>query len=100
MSSPGLQIQPETLLQHLLEGTASKTGQEFFKELVRSAALALNVTGAWITEYLPERRGLRAISFLLNRGVIAGHEDKIDGGPSGGVDCRTARGGHAGGCVC
>lgn len=83
MSSPGLQTQPETLLQHLLEGTASKTGQEFFKELVRSAALALNVTGAWITEYLPERRVLRSIAFWLNGEFIEDYEYKIDGTPCG-----------------
>jgi PAS domain S-box-containing protein len=83
MTSPVVQIRSETLLHHLLEGTASKTGHEFFKALVRSAALALNVTGVWITEYLPERRVLRSIAFWLNGEYIEDYEYKIDGTPCG-----------------
>src|SRR5215470_2748841 len=81
MSSPGLQTQSETLIRHLLEGTASQIGEEFFQALVRAAAQALDVAGVWVTEYLPEHRVLRSISFWLNGGFIHDFEYKIDGTP-------------------
>ena len=31
MSGTGLQTQPETLIRHLLEGTSTQTGEEFFQ---------------------------------------------------------------------
>jgi hypothetical protein len=43
---------PEDLLRHLLEGTSSQIGEEFFRALVRSTALAMDVADVWITEYL------------------------------------------------
>jgi len=81
MSSPGLQLQPETLLRHLLEGTASQIGHEFFKALVRSAALALDVDGVWLTEYIPERRVLCSLAFWMNGDFIEHFEYPIDGTP-------------------
>jgi len=81
MSSPGLQTQSETLIRHLLEGTASQIGEEFFQALVRAAAQALDVAGVWVTEYLPEHRVLRSISFWMNGGFIQDFEYKIDGTP-------------------
>src|SRR5262252_9856832 len=81
MSSPGLQLQPEPLIRHLLEGTASQTGHEFFRALVRSTAMALDVAGAWITEYVPERRVLRSVALWMNGGYIDHFEYNIDGTP-------------------
>src|SRR5882762_44946 len=62
MSSAAAQSRPEALIRYLLEGTSSQTGQEFFRALVHSVALAMDVAGVWVTEYLPERKVLR---FLL-----------------------------------
>jgi len=81
MSSTGLQTQPETLIRHLLEGTSSQTGEEFFQALVRAAAQALDVAGVWVTEYLPDRRVLRSLSFWMNGDFIKDFEYKIDGTP-------------------
>src|SRR5215813_4347238 len=81
MSSTGLQARPETLIRHLLEGTSSKTGEEFFVALVRAAAQALGVTGVWVTEYMRERRVLRSICFWMNGDYIKDFEYKIDGTP-------------------
>jgi formate hydrogenlyase transcriptional activator len=81
MSSTGLQTQSESLIRHLLEGTSSQTGEEFFQALVRAAAQALDVAGVWVTEYLPERRVLRSISFWMNGNFIQDFEYKIDGTP-------------------
>src|SRR5262245_5684290 len=57
---------PEVLIRHLLEGTCSETGQEFFHALVRSVAMAMNVAGVWVTEYLPDRKVLRSLAFWMN----------------------------------
>jgi len=81
MSSTGLQARPDTLIRHLLEGTSSKTGEEFFFALVRAAAQALGVTGVWVTEYVPQRRVLRSICFWMNGDYIKDFEYKIDGTP-------------------
>jgi len=66
MSSTGLQTQPETLIRHLLEALLLKPAEEFFQALVRAAAQALDVAGVWVTEYLPDRRVLRSLSFWMN----------------------------------
>ena len=81
MSATGLQTQPETLIRHLLEGTSSQTGEEFFQALVRAAAQALDVAGVWVTEYLPDRKVLRSLSFWMNGDFIQDFEYKIDGTP-------------------
>jgi len=81
MSSTAIQGRPEALIRYLLEGTSSETGQEFFQALVRSAALALDVAGVWVTEYLPERKVLRSLAFWMNGNFIPHYEYKIEGTP-------------------
>ena len=71
----------ETLIQHLVEGTSSQTGQEFFRILVRSAAKAMDVAGVWVTEYLPERKVLRSIAFWLSDHYVEDYEYAIRGTP-------------------
>jgi PAS domain S-box-containing protein len=46
--------QSELALQSLLEGTAAVTGQEFFPELVKHIAIALNVSHVFITKVCGE----------------------------------------------
>ena len=81
MSSAAAQSRSETLIRYLLEGTSSKTGQDFLQALVRSAALAMNVAGVWVTEYLPERKVLRSLAFWMNGGFIQDYEYRIEGTP-------------------
>jgi PAS domain S-box-containing protein len=71
----------EALIHHLLQGTSAKIGQEFFRALVRSAALALDVTGVWVTEYLPERNVLRSLAFWMKDHYIEDYEYHIRGTP-------------------
>jgi PAS domain S-box-containing protein len=71
----------ESLIRHLLEGTSSKTGEEFFRALVHSAAQAMNVAGVWVTEYLPERKVLRSLAFWMNGQYIEHFEYNIAGTP-------------------
>jgi hypothetical protein len=56
-------IREDKILRFLVEGTVSETGSEFFRALARNLSEALQTCGAWVTEYLPETRRLRALAF-------------------------------------
>ena len=71
----------QTALRAILEGTASETGERFFTALVENLARALGTHGAWVTEYLPERRRLRALAFRLGDRWVPDFEQPIDGTP-------------------
>jgi PAS domain S-box-containing protein len=73
-------INEDEALRSILEVTAPETGTRFFESLVRSVARALGTLGAWVTEYLPEHRRLRALAFWLN-GQFIEWEAGIDGTP-------------------
>ena len=68
-------------LRMILEGTASETGEPFFDALVKSLAKALDTYGAWVTEYLPEGRILRALAFWAGDALIPEWQMVIDGTP-------------------
>jgi len=68
-------------LRKILEGTASHTGNEFFRALVRNLAEALKTKGAWVTEYLPEKRRLRAIAFWMQDRFVDQYEYNVKGTP-------------------
>ena len=74
-------VGPEALIRHLLEGTSSETGKNFLRALVRSAAMAMDVAGVWVTEYLPERKVLRSIAFWMNGRYVEDYEYNIRGTP-------------------
>jgi PAS domain S-box-containing protein len=67
----------QALIRHLVEGTCSETGSEFFRVLVRSAAMAMDVAGVWVTEYLPERKVLRSLAFWMNDHYVEDYEYDI-----------------------
>jgi PAS domain S-box-containing protein len=68
-------------LTTILEGTARETGEGFFKALVENLVRATGTTGAWVTEYLPAARRLRALAFRLDGAWVEGYERAIDGTP-------------------
>ena len=74
-------IQEDKILRFLVEGTVSETGSEFFRALARNLSEALQTYGAWVTEYLPETRRLRALAFWLKDGFLDHFEHAIDGTP-------------------
>ena len=75
------EIDEDTALRTILEGTASETGERFFAELVKQLALALNTYGAWVTEYLEESRLLRPFALWFG-GQWIDHDDfDIAGSP-------------------
>src|SRR5262249_12120630 len=68
-------------LRLVVEGTVSETGTEFFRALVKNLAAVMNTAGAWVTEYLPDRRRLHAHAFWLNGAFLDAYETSIDGTP-------------------
>jgi PAS domain S-box-containing protein len=59
----------------------SETGSDFFRALARNLSEALQTCGAWITEYIPETRRLRALAFWLNGSFLEHYEYSIEGTP-------------------
>ena len=64
-------------LREIVEGTAAETGEAFFDELVRHLAQAIGTYGAWVTEWLPEERRLRALSFWVGERYYGDYEYDI-----------------------
>ncbi len=54
------------ILRHIMEGTATATGSQFFKALVEHLSSAVQTHSAWVTEYIPETRQLHALAFWSN----------------------------------
>src|SRR5262245_26957963 len=73
-------LDEEAALRFLLEGTVRETGQAFFQSLVRVLTEALGTHGAWVTEYDPVKRRLRALAFRMG-GKLIDWEADIDGTP-------------------
>lgn len=79
--SPLGELDEESALRTILEGTANETGERFFAALVENLARALNTHGAWVTEYIQECRRLRALAFWMDGQWIQGYEVDIAGTP-------------------
>jgi len=81
MLHPLQRLDEDAALRTILEGTATETGERFFAALVESLSGALGTHGAWVTEYLPATRRLRALAFRLGGEWIDGWEMAVDGTP-------------------
>ena len=53
-------------LRSIVEGTATATGAEFFRALVRELARGLNVRHAFVSELLPSGARVRTLAFWFN----------------------------------
>ena len=71
----------DAALRTIVEGTATETGEQFFKALVKNLALALHTHGAWVTEYFSESRRLKALAFWMGDQWLEGWEMVVDGTP-------------------
>jgi PAS domain S-box-containing protein len=80
-ASPLQDLEADAALRAILQGTATETGHEFFSALVRNLADALGTHGAWVTEYFPEKRRLRALAFWLDGQWVKEYEVDIAGTP-------------------
>jgi PAS domain S-box-containing protein len=74
-------IDLDIALRQILEGTATETGEQFFQALVKNLASALNTHGAWVTEYFPESRRLKALAFWMGGQWLKDWEMLINGTP-------------------
>lgn len=80
-STPLQDLETDTALRAILEGTATETGQQFFAALVQNLTKALGTHGAWVTEYFPELRRLRALAFWMDGQWVTNYEVDIAGTP-------------------
>ncbi|NGZ09144.1 MAG: GAF domain-containing protein [Nitrospira sp. LK70] len=80
-SKPLQDLETDVALRAILEGTATETGQQFFTALVQNLVKALGTHGAWVTEYFPETRRLRAFAFWLDGQWVKDYEMDIAGTP-------------------
>lgn len=76
-----MQDKVDDLIRIIFEGTAEHTGPPFFEALVRSLSSALGIAGAWVTEFDPQRRRMRALAFWFQDHYIAGYEYALQGTP-------------------
>lgn len=74
-------LDENAVIRAILEGTASATGEAFFKALVHNLARALDTCGAWVTEYIEDKRRLRALAFWLGDDWLPSWEGDIAGTP-------------------
>lgn len=58
------------VLRNILEGTASSTGEEFFRDLVENLARALEVYGCFLTEYYPRSKSAKMLAFWTEDGWV------------------------------
>src|SRR5215471_14574284 len=72
-------LSEQAALRLVIEGTASDTGTEFFRALVKNLAAVMDTAGAWVTEYFPQSRRLRAHAFWLNGQFVDNFDYEIKG---------------------
>jgi PAS domain S-box-containing protein len=85
LPAPLSNIQADAALRAILEGTATETGERFFFAVVQNLAKALGTHGAWVTEYFPDTRRLRALAFWMDGQWVHDYEVDIAGTPCGRV---------------
>jgi PAS domain S-box-containing protein len=74
-------VNEDSALRTIVEGTASETGERFFTALVENLAKALNTHGAWVTEYIEESRRLRMLAYWVDGQFAEDYEYNIAGTP-------------------
>ena len=78
-ANPARRIDEHAALRAVVQGTAGETGQAFYGALVENLARALNMCGAWLTEYFEDRGRLRALAFWIEGERFDGLEYDIRG---------------------
>ncbi len=71
----------DVALGEIVAGTAGEIGEAFFAVLVKHLARALGTRCAWVTEYLPQERRLRALSFWVGDHYQEHYEYDVAGTP-------------------
>ena len=85
MGTPALDIKrihdENIVLRNILEGTATTTGEHFFRALVENLAKTIQTHSAWVTEYVPAKRQLHALAFWSDGQVYENFFIDVDGTP-------------------
>ncbi len=81
MSQPLQQIDPDTALRRVVEGTSAKTGRPFFRALACNLAQALDTSAAWVTEFDEQEQHLSALGFWLDGDFVDRYDYAIAGTP-------------------
>ena len=68
-------------LREIVEGTSAETGAGFFDALVKHLARSIGTKCAWVTEWLPDQRRLRALSFWNGENYTPDYEYPIANTP-------------------
>lgn len=68
-------------LKKIVEGTATFTGKEFFKSLVKNLAEALQLHGVWVTEFDAQENYLRSLAFWLHDDFVPKYDYCVVGTP-------------------
>jgi PAS domain S-box-containing protein len=79
VSEPKQAVSEAAALKLVVEGTASETGTEFFRALVKNLAAVMGTAGAWVTQYVAETRRLRAYALWLNGKFVEHFEYDVAG---------------------
>jgi PAS domain S-box-containing protein len=81
MPQAARKIDEETALRAVVEGTASVTGEDFYRALARNLARALDTQGALLTEVHEGVQRLKALAFWFGDQWIDGYEYDLPGTP-------------------
>src|SRR5215510_8665520 len=73
-------IDPQAL-REIVEGTSAETGAGFFDALVKHLARSIGTKCAWVTEWLPDKGRLRALSFWNGESYTPDYEYDITNTP-------------------
>ncbi len=75
------EIDESAALRAIVEGTSTGTGESFFASLVENLAKAIQVHGAWVTEFDPVELRLKAFAFWLGGKWVPDYVYAIKGTP-------------------
>ena len=70
IQQPLSEIDEDEALQKILKGTATVTGETFFSALVENLSSAMHTHSAWVTEYIPTTRQIRALAFWSDGNLL------------------------------
>ncbi len=74
-------VEENEAIRSILEGTSTEIGEAFFASLVENLSKVLHTYGAWVTEYLEEKKRLRSMAFYLGDHWVKDFEYPIIGTP-------------------
>src|SRR5919109_4567 len=74
-------VEENEAIRSILEGTSSEVGEAFFASLVENLSKVLHTYGAWVTEYMEDKKYLRSMAFFLGDRWVNNLEYPLVGTP-------------------